>query len=299
MITPPPLQSSDTIGVMAPSSYIDERDLRAAVKYVEGRGYKVYVHPQTLTRHNQSAGTNAKKLQAFHDLIKNPDIKAIIFATGGNRALNWVDNIDWNLVKSNPKIMMGFSDITPIINLAYQKTGLMTYHGPNLRWFMAGNYNQADADQCFSLLSGQGGALTLATQPIDLESSPPITGRLVGGNLPNFQYLIHDIDLDGAILFLEDWNEEYSRLERVLCHLKRQGVFNKINGLILGQFENMLDTGRPYGFTLRDMIAEHVPETCPVIWDAPFGHGKRLMTFPIGAHVQIEPNGNDVVLKII
>jgi muramoyltetrapeptide carboxypeptidase len=102
------------------------------------------------------------------------------------------------------------------------------------------------------------------------------------------------VNLEGSILFLEDWNEEYSRLDRVFCHLKRQDVFKKINGLILGQFENLLDTGRPYGFTMKDMIAEHVPQTCPVIWNAPFGHGKRLITLPIGAEVSITMD-NDVV----
>jgi muramoyltetrapeptide carboxypeptidase len=287
--------------VMSPSSYIEEIDVQAGVSYLENRGYKVFVHPQTTARHNQSAGTNTEKLNAFHNLIKNPKIKAIIFSTGGNRALNWVDNIDWNLVKSNPKIMMGFSDITPILNLVTAKTGLVTYHGPNLRWFVASNYNATDAEQCFDMLLGKSHNLSFLRKQ---ESSPSVRrddnrgekGQLIGGNLPNFQYLINDIDFNDKILFLEDWNEEYSRLDRVLCNMKRQGVFEKINALILGQFENMLDTGRPYGFSLTDMIAEHVPTDTPVIWNAPFGHGARLCTLPIGQTVEIETNNTGVVL---
>ena len=153
MIIPTLLQIGDTIGVMSPSSYIEEGDLNTAVKMIEARGYKAHVHPQTLSRHHQSAGTHEEKLAAFHDLIKNPDTKAIIFSSGGNRALHWVDQIDFDLVQANPKIIMGFSDITSILNLINAETGLVTFHGPTMRWFVTHADNTDDIEQCFSLLS--------------------------------------------------------------------------------------------------------------------------------------------------
>lgn len=272
MIFPSALKIGDTIGVMSPSSYIKKDDLDKAVKIVEGYGYKIHVHAQTLAKHNQSAGINTEKLNAFHDLIKNPDIKAIIFSSGGNRAMHWVDDIDYDLVKSNPKIIMGFSDITSILNLVNARTGLVTFHGPTLRWFMVHQNNKMDIDQCFSVLNGN----------TDTIKNIAPKCNLMGGNAHIFQYLLNDVDLNGKTLFLEDWNIETSHLDLLFCHLKRQGVFKKINSLILGQFENLLDTGRPYGFTFDDIIAEHVPHDLPIIRNAPFGHGDRLMMMPIG-----------------
>jgi len=105
---------------------------------------------------------------------------------------------------------------------------------------------------------------------------------LVGGNLTLLQYLTNDIDFKNKSLFIEGWNTELSYLDRTFAHMRRQGVFDKINGLIIGQFDNLTDTGRPYGFTLDDIIAEHVPSDLPIIQNAPFGHGERLITLPIG-----------------
>lgn len=267
MITPPSLKKNDTIGVMAPSSYITEEDVIKAKTVVEGYGYNVYIHPQTLARHHQSAGHNSEKQAAFHELVKNPDIQAIIFATGGNRALHWVDNIDYDLVKANPKIIMGFSDVTSILNLVTEKTGLRTFHGPNLRWFMVHEQNNKDIEQCFETLS-------------NTETSQD--NPMIGGNASIMQYLINDLSFDGKTLFLEDWNIETSRLDLLFRHFRRSGVFEQIDKLILGHFDNLQDTGRPYGFTFDEIIAEHVPNCVEIIKNAPFGHGERLETFPVG-----------------
>tara|TARA_B100001750_G_C15361822_1_gene522620 strand:+ start:63 stop:866 length:804 start_codon:yes stop_codon:yes gene_type:complete len=267
MIIPSPLSTGDTIGVMSPSSYITAQDLEKAKHIVESYGYKIYTHPQTLHKHHQSAGTSEDKLNAFHDLVRNPDIKAIIFSSGGNRALHWVDKIDFDLVKANPKIIMGFSDITSILNIVNAKTGLRTFHGPNLRWFTTHENNKEDIQQCFDILSNP---------------STNNTQHLVGGNASIMQYLVHDLDFAGKTLFLEDWNIETSHLDLIFRHFRRTGIFDQIDKLILGQFDNLLDTGRPYGFTIDDILVEHVPPNLSVTKNAPFGHGDRLITMPIG-----------------
>jgi muramoyltetrapeptide carboxypeptidase len=285
LIYPAPLNKGDIIGIMSPSSYIEKDDLDQTVRVIKGHDYQVYVHPQSLNRHNQSAGTNAEKCEAFHDLIKNPDIKAIIFSTGGNRALNWVDDIDYELVKNNPKILMGFSDVSSILNLVSYHTGLMTFHGPNARWFMVHENNKQDIEQCFEMLRNPQNALDVAIKSLpqnkQSEHSFLNNASFIGGNTSLILYLIHEIDFTDKILFLEDRYVETSRLDRDLCHFKRQGVFNKIKGLILGNFSELLDSERPFGFTLDDMIAEHVPADLPIIKNAPFGHGERLITLPV------------------
>jgi len=285
MILPPRLKKGDTIGVMAPSSFITKDDIEKASAILESYGYSVSVHPQTYEIYNQSAGTNEQKAAAFHNLIRDPDINAIFFATGGNRAAHWVDMIDFDLVKSNPKIIMGFSDCTVPLNIINERTGLVTYHGPNLRWFMVHEDNKADIEQCFDVLSNENAQHQwIPNQTHDIT----IQGQLVGGNLSLFQYLLDDVDCDGKILFIEDRYIETSRLDRMFCALKRDGIFNKIKALIIGDFSELLDTERPYGFEMDDILAEHVPDHIPIVRNAPFGHSDRLITMPIGQGITIK-----------
>lgn len=284
-ILPPPLQSGDTIGVMAPSSYIDRADIEAGQRALETLGYTVLIHPQTHTRLHQSAGTNAEKRDAFHDLLRSNDVKAIMLAAGGNRSLHWANDIDADLLRDNPKPVIGFSDATALLNIIHARTGLVTYHGPSLRWLAKYASNKADTAQCLDIL---GGGKTITLDGASIARAGHATGSLVGGNASLFQYLLNDVNLDGAILFLEDWNIETSRLDLLFCALRRAGVFEKINGLILGTFDNLQDTGRPFGFTLDDIIKEHTAGTSfPIIMNAPFGHGERLTTLPIGARATL------------
>lgn len=291
-IIPPPIKPGDTIGVMAPSSYIDAGDLGAGKAVLENLGYKVFIHPQSHARLNQSAGTNAEKRDAFHDLLRSNDINAIMLAAGGNRSLHWANDIDIKIVKENAKPVIGFSDATALLNILTARTDLVTYHGPSLRWLAKNAANKADTAQCFDVL---GGNKTITLDGAREARTAKVTGHLVGGNASLFQYLLNDVDLNGALLFLEDWNIETSRLDLLFRALHRAGVFDKINGLILGTFDNLQDTGRPFGFTLNDIIAEHTAGTSfPIVMNAPFGHGERLITLPIGQTATL--NGTSLTL---
>lgn len=290
---PPALKVGDTIGVMSPSGYVEEADLLASTQLLEQQGYKVYIHPQTYARHHQSAGTSEQKIDALHDLIKRDDIKAIVFAAGGNRALHLLDYLDFNLISKHPKIYMGFSDCTVLLNAITVRTGLITFHGPVLKKLATNNQIR----ETFDLLSG-------IKSPISLDASLSIKegvaqGRLFGGNLATFSALLGSADMpdpSGSIFFFEDINEHDSRLDRTILSLRRANIFNKAAGLIFGQFTNsfgqtndMPNTGRPFGFTLEDIIREHTDGlNIPVLMNAPFGHGNDLPAFPIGARVRLE-----------
>lgn len=279
-ILPPPFRQGDTIGVMAPSSHVDAADLDAGKTVLETLGYKVLIHPQSHARLNQSAGTNAEKRDAFHDLLKSNDVNAIMFAGGGNRSLHWADDVDDALVRDHAKPLIGYSDATALLNILSARTGLVTYHGPSLRWLAKHAANNTDTAQCFDIA---GGGKTITLDGATIQRTGTATGRLVGGNASLFQYLLNDVNVDGAILFLEDWNIETSRLDLLFRALRRACVFEKINGLILGTFDNLQDTGRPFGFTFDDIVKEHTAGThFPILVNAPFGHGERLITLPIG-----------------
>lgn len=295
LISPPPLQPGDTIGVMAPSSRVEAADLQAGANILTAHGFGVFIHPQSFKQLHQSAGTNEQKATALHDLVREPDIKAIIFATGGNRALHLLDHLDYKLIKKHPKLYMGFSDNTALLNAITAKTGTITYHGPTLKRLP----KNPQADFNLRLLSGEISVIPMTGAKVAREGRAE--GILIGGNLSLFRYLVESGEIaepKGAILFLEDIAEEYSRIDRDFCYLRRTGLLDKIGGLVLGQFTDLRDTGTPFGFTFEDIIAEHTAGlNIPIIMNAPFGHDTDLYALPIGAKASFDTD--DLSLTLI
>ena len=274
------LKTDDTIGVCAPSSYVERADIESGVKVLEDRGYQVFVHPQTYARHHQSAGTHQEKIKALHDLYTDPAIKLIWAAGGGNRALHIVDMLDYDVIRANPKPLVGFSDVTALLNAITVKTGIINYHGPVVK--KLARYQEMEA--LAALLHGEHAPYSF--DDAHLVRTGSAKGKLFGGNLSLFQYIPQTLGRDflkGTILFLEDCNEELSRIDRMLMHLRRLGAFEEISGLVLGEFTNVKDSATPFGFTLEDIFREHTDGLdIPVIMSAPFGHGAKLWPLPIG-----------------
>ena len=297
---PESLRKGDMIGIMAPSSRVDRPALRKAVRALEARGFKVYVHPQTYSVYGQSAGRPENKAAAFHDLIKNPDIKAIFAARGGNRAGSMLEHLDFRLIAENPKIIMGYSDITALLTAINKKTGLITFHGPMSHMLSRGTPKD-QLDQCFNLLSGKKADMPLARAKI--VKAGKAEGRLIGGNLSLVCSLMGtpwQPDFKNDILFLEDVGEELSRIDRMFLHLRNTGVLHRISGLVLGGFTEIKDTGKiPFGFTLAEIVQGVTWDIdLPVVMNAPFGHGRNLYTLPVGANASLKAEKRGALLKL-
>jgi len=287
---PPPLLPGDCIGVMAPSSRIAPEDLQIAKSFLESKGYSVFIHPQCLLYpHGQTqfTGTVNEKVQALHDLVKNPNIKAIFFATGGTRSMTLLDHLDYALMAAHPKIYLGFSDNTALLNAISARAGIITYHGPTLKRLP----KTPQADFNLRLLAGN-------EKTIPLPGAIPLRegqaeGQLMGGNLIVFSSLLpHDImPPNNAVLFFEDINEEITSIDRALYTLSRRGVLKQATGIIFGQFSSTKDTGTPFGMDLAAVIGDHVKDlTTPVLINAPFGHDGNLPIFPVGQRVIFHKN---------
>lgn len=283
---------------MAPSSYVEPDGLRPGITALESRGYKVFVHPQTFARDRQSAGTPAQKIAALHELWQEPRIGAILAAGGGNRSLHLLARLNYALIKAQPKALTGFSDVTALLNAVNAHTGLVTFHGPTLDKIR-------DDDRLSALVS----ALSGTPRTPDMGGARVLrsgqgSGPLIGGNLSLLQYLAGTPEMPdptGAILFLEDVAEELSKIDRMLLHLRRTGVLSALSGLILGGFDDLSETGRPFGFTLIDLVREHTEGTpYPIVMGAPFGHREVLETFPIGANAHLKADEKDgIYLKFV
>ncbi len=285
-----PLQAGNTFGVMAPSSRIAREDLDAACALLTTRGFRVAVHPQVMVyaepeHTTQFAGTDAEKIKAFHDFVKDPNIHAIIFATGGQRAMRLLDDLDYKLIAANPKPIMGFSDSTSLLNSIAARTGIVTWHGPTLKRML----KNPQLDFNLALLSGTENTIPL--HGAQVLQGGTAKGHIIGGNLSNFAAL-NDDDMPktkDAIIFLEEIGEELTTIDRHLCVLRRRGMFDKAAAIIFGQFTNMKDTGTPFGLSFADVIQQNLEGfKGPVLWNAPFGHDVDLVALPIGAKAALD-----------
>ncbi len=291
---PPALNPGDTIGVMAPSSHVEKAEIEKSKAVLEKRGYKVFVHPQTWERHNQSAGTELQKNLALQGLWQRKDINAIWAAAGGNRALHFMDSINFKAMEKNPKIFIGFSDVTVLLNGIHANTGITTFHGPVFKQV----HSYPQMDHLLDLLSGK--KVSYPLKDAKTLKSGKAQGRFIGGNLSLFQYLPGTLPgkfWKNALLFLEDTGDEMSRYDRMFLHLKRTGVIKDIKGLIIGEFRISKDSGLAYGFSLDDILLELTEgHDIPVITNAPFGHGKTLYTFPIGTKASLDTDSRQLKL---
>ncbi len=290
MITPPKFTDDKTIAVLAPSSITTNDRIKKTETYFKNNKLKSFIHSQTYFEYNQSAGTNAQKRKAFDDVFSRHDIGMIIAAGGGNRALHLLDTLDFKMHVGAPKIFMGYSDCTALLN-AFAAFGMVTFHGPMPSRIEHPNFNE---EFSYALDIVRGNERTYPLEQSSIFQKGKAHGTLLGGNLSVFLKLIgtkYEPDLNGAILCLEDVNDELSWFDRDLWHLRQMGILNKISGLILGSFSKG-DSGRPYGFTFEDIIQEHTNDLdIPIITNAPFGHADKLYAFPVGVTGYLDASG--------
>ena len=266
-----PITAGQTVGIMAPSSSIDETRFAQGIEILHGVGFKTKIHPQTYAVLNQSAGTPDQKASALHDLFIDQDVDIIMGACGGNRAAHFLHLLDYDLIRAHAKPIGGFSDITALLHALYKHASIESYHMPTVQ-----NLGRVDAESLNSLLTLHDpktwNDVTIIREGIG-------TGKLMGGTLSMICSLIgtrYMPDYNDTILFIEDVNEELSRIDRMMWQLRESLPFAQLKGIIIGEFLNPADTGRPYGFTLSDIMAEHTAKLeIPVVAGAPIGHGTR------------------------
>lgn len=287
-IKPAALKPGDTIGIVATSSHIGQDRIDAGIAALTSLGFTPRLHDNATQRHGQFAGDEGTRVRALHDFIRDPSIHAVMAMHGGNGALHLLDMIDYGLIRTNPKIIVGFSDVTALLNAITAKTGLITFHGPTLTRLPS--IDQPSRDQFFHLLTGQSPAPVIATGCL---RGGTADGILIGGNLSALQTLIgtpYALIPEGTILLIEDINDHLSRYDRMLGHFKNARWFEKLSGIVIGEFLNSLDNeARPFGFTLEERLSALAADyDFPVITGAPVGHGEHLATLPIGGRVKID-----------
>ena len=283
-LKPVRLVSGDTIGVVAPAGTFDLEAFQLGVDILEKMGFQVYVPEALFEKERYLAGSDARRAELINLLFSDNTVKAIVCARGGFGSARILPLLDFDLIRNNLKIFVGFSDISVLLTVFLSKCGIITFHGP-----MVTTLGNADQESKDAMLY----ALTTAT-PIEIFPDKGVTikkgiatGTLMGGNLSTLCHLVgtpYEPDLNGQILFIEDVNEEPYKIERMLFQMKLSGCLDGLSGLALGSFENCgsLDS--------IQMVMEKIfiDDEIPILGGFNIGHGNTNLTIPMGVSVTID-----------
>ncbi|SMF85814.1 muramoyltetrapeptide carboxypeptidase [Paenibacillus uliginis N3/975] len=304
------LNFGDEIRVIAPSrslSIIWQEVFDKALKFLTNKGFKISFSKNCSELDEIDSSSIHSRIEDLHDAFLDKNVKAILTCIGGFNVNQILEYIDYSLIKRNPKIICGFSDITALLNSIYAKTGLITYHGPHFSSFGFNKeieYTNAYFEKC--LLKNE----TFIIEPSKHTKEYYVIqegftqGKIVGGNLCTLNLLQGTEfmpDLGNKILFLEDDNivGDYFRyeFERNLQSLIQTSGFDEVKGIVIGRFE---DSCKMDINTIRRMISTKKQlKNVPIISNVDFGHEFPFATFPIGGVVKIEANASKVSLEVV
>lgn len=302
-LIPENLSPGDTIGVISPSDPVlpdQEERLAEGMAYLEAMGFKIklghHIHSNILGY----AAAPEKIALDINSMFADPEIKAIICTQGGDTANAPLPLMDWDLIKQNPKIFMGLSDITVLLNAIHHRTKLVTFHGNDLLWGFGNDLDDYErAEFIRTLVAGEIGRIPPNRSRKTIRSGRAV-GKLLGGNLRCLLKLAGTPfwpDFTNAILFVEAYEISPKGCYTAFHQLAQMGVFEKIRGAIVGYIDSMQrDAGSgPY---MEDILLEVTAEhSFPILKMNDFGHNCPNTVLPVGGMVMLD--ANQQVLEII
>lgn len=300
---PKRLKIGDTIGIVSPAGAIYESEpYEIAAESMEAMGLKVKMGEFVRTRHGHLAGTDEQRAEEFNKMWRDPEVDAIICLRGGSGAARILPLLDYETIEKNPKIFIGYSDITALHLAIYKNTGLVTFHGPlaTSTWnkFAAEHFQkllfEAEAVQ-FENPEDKGGLLTQTRNRIRTITPGTATGELLGGNLSVLTNIMgtpyFPTFWENKILYLEDVGEKIYAVDRMMSQLQLGGVLEKISGFIFGKCTEC-DPGGSSGYgslTLEEVIDHYIkPLEIPAFSGAMIGHISDNVTIPNGIRAEID-----------
>ena len=294
-ILPPPLTKGDTIGLIAPAgSIINKNNFSEGVRILEAHGFRVKYNRRSVHAKGYLAGSDRERADEFNAFWADPEVKGLVAARGGYGSMRMTHLLDMKQIRKTAKIFIGFSDLSILLSTIFQKTGLVTYHGPVVTT-LAG-VDKRSLASFFDVLTGD--TLSWISPPkLKILKEGSARGLLLGGNLTTLIHTIgtpYEMPWNHAVLFIEDIGEAPYRLDRLLSHLFQAGILQKIKGLILGTFT---DDGKKENAQMQRTVRKRVLELLaghdiPIWANFPVGHSHRNITLPIGIKVEMDSSEN-------
>ena len=287
-VRPPALQPGDTVGIIAPSGAIEADALEAGCAWLMRKGLQPFYLPSILDRDLYFAGSTRRRLNEFHEMFSRPEVKAIICARGGYGCNYLLPDLDLKLVRANPKIFCGCSDVTALLTYLCDRAALVTFHGPMLNVDVRPD-GVDEESWAAAFMSGETYRREFGGDAVQTLISGSAVGMLYGGCLSILCASLgtpYEIDTRGTILFLEDLAEPAFRIDRMLMQLKLAGKFAGVRGVIFGEMLNCARNVQDY--TLQQVVLRIVGDLgIPVAYGLKSGHVSRAaFTLPFGIQAQ-------------
>lgn len=301
VIKPHKLKSGDKLAIVAPGSYISEEELQDSIKNLNLLGFETTFSEKVLLQSGYFAGTDKDRADDLMNMFSDKSVKGIVCARGGYGCARILPMLDYDIIRANPKVLIGYSDITALLYGIYQKSGLITFHGPvgtsTFNDYSVNNFNKV-------LINPERTNLFHNSTSGDDENVYGLTsivkgkgkGRLVGGNLSIMVSLIgteFDVDYSNKIIFIEEIGEEPYRVDRMLTQLIQAHKLKDAAGVMMGIFRNcegkQKDPSFSKTFTLMEVLQDRLNKfKIPVLYGMSFGHVKDKFTIPFGAYAELD-----------
>ena len=303
VIKPKPLRRGDTIGLVGISGALHEPETRfeKMLEAIDALGYKVIVADSCREEYGYLSGTDASRAKGLNQMFRDDRVDAVVCMRGGYGVTRMLDRVDFDAIRANPKLLLGYSDITALHTAIHEKVGMVTIHGP-----MADRWMEFDDFSRRSMLR----ALT-STEPLGTLYNPEgmapqcvvpgrCEGRLVGGNLSLIAALCgtpYQLNPEGKVLLLEDVGEYVYRLDSMLTQLRLAGMFERCAGVVLGGFTDCTEEYERYALHLEDVIRDViVPAGKPVLANLSIGHTPTKITVPLGVHCAVDAEAGTLTI---
>ena len=311
IIKPPKLKKGDTIGLITPASPITEEQLVQTKNLLKQLGFKSYHTSKVLLKKGYLAGTDTERVADLHHMFENESVDAILCIRGGYGTPRILEFIDYDLIRENPKIFIGYSDITALLQAIYKFSGLVTFHG------IVGisDFTEYTRNNFFELFTNANNSLIIQPAMLNSNDNDEFTpfviesgiakGELAGGNLALIVALMgtaFEIDMEGKLLFIEDIGEAPYKVDRMLTQLLLSGKLKTAKAVVLGVFNdcdfNNNDITKENSLSLKEVLIDRLSDLgVPVLYGFSFGHIANQAVFPVG--VMAELNTETRTIKIL
>lgn len=285
---PPPLPPGGTIGIAAPSAGFPADSFAAGLRWIQARGYRVRHQADIFERHHYLAGSKQRRLDELHALFQDQTLDALFFARGGYGVMHLLPDLDLHDLARRPRIILGCSDLTPLLNLIVARLNLITFHGPMICGLH--KTREQSLTQMLEILTHPTQAMSIQSAHYRTLCPGSVTAPLCGGNLSLIAATMgtpFELETRGRILCLEDVGERPYQLDRLLQQLSLAGKLEEAAGIAIGELidcEEPGGRGRPLDDLLDELLG---PLSIPVVSGMPFGHGGANDTLPLGATAEL------------
>nr|WP_320013009.1 LD-carboxypeptidase [uncultured Desulfobulbus sp.] len=290
-ICPPWIKRGQTIGLVCPAGPVrDPARLQAGIQKIHDLGFATKICGPASPVEGYLAADDTMRATHLHRLWNDDEVKAIVAIRGGFGCMRLLSQLDWDLFRRSPKWLVGFSDVSALLQGLLSQSNLISLHGP-----VATSLAQSDEASIHSLFALLTGRFEERIKPkgVEVLRGGLGQGRLIGGNLTTLVHLLatpYDMDWTGKILFLEDTNEPLYRLDRLLTQLALSGKLSQLEGLILGEFDQGDDSLQNLRLqeALWQRVMELVGPAFPVWGGFPLGHKQKNISLPVGLEVKMD-----------